>query len=190
MTLKLITYSRAFYPYVWQYKIMSMVEVFLVVRGDKLLKRSFAETCAYSSEGMPYGEIDALASGLSWIIQNVPDVSKERLEVVFCGAARTKVKKDIENGLLMNDYQLEHILAMICKFDGITYSSQGKIITEDDNDIFDLYNFANKVFEMYYGRDNGFMHTVYEEVGENKKMMIVGEPEIRWKTGSPTMGWS
>jgi hypothetical protein len=190
MTIKLITYSRAFYPYVWQYKITVMIEVFLVLRGDKLLKRSFAETSAYSSEGIPYGEIDAFAAGLSWIIQNVPDVDNERLEVVFCGAARTKVKKDIENGALFNNYKLESILAMICKFGGVIYSSQGKIITEDDNDIFNLYDFANKVFELHYGRDIGFMHTIYEEVGENKKMMIVGEPEIRLRGGSPTEGWS
>jgi hypothetical protein len=190
MTIKLITYSRAFYPYVWQYKTTVTIEVFLVLRGDKLLKRSFAETCAYANEGTSYGEIDAFAAGLSWIIQNVPDVDKERLEVVFCGAARTKVKKDIENGALFNNYKLESILAMICKFGGVIYSSQGKIITEDDNDIFNLYDFANKVFELHYGRDIGFMHTIYEEVGENKKMMIVGEPEMWLKYGSPTEGWS
>ena len=190
MTIKLITYSRTFFPYIWGYKIPVMIELFLVMRGDKLLKRSFTETSAYNNEGMPYAEIDALATGLSWIIQNVPDIYKERLEVVFCGAARTKVKKDIENGALFNNYKLERILKMICKFDGVIYSSQGKIITEDDNDIFNLYDFTNKVFELHYGRDIGFMHTVYEEVGEDKKMMIVGEPEIRWRNGSPVVGWS
>jgi hypothetical protein len=190
MTIKLITYSRTFFPYIWGYKIPVMIELFLVMRGDKLLKRSFTETSSYSNEGAPYAEIDAFAAGLSWIIQNVSDINKERLEVVFCGAARTKVKKDIENGILLNDYKLESILDMISKFDGITYSTQGKIITEDSDDKFDLYNFTNKVFEMHYGRNIGFMHTIYEEVGEDKKMMIVGEPEIRWRNGSPVVEWS
>ena len=190
MTIKLITYSRAFFPYIWQYKTTVMIGAFLVLRENNLLKRSFAELCGYMGEGTAYAEIDALAAGLSWIIQNVPDIERETLEVVFCGVARTKIKKDIENGALLNDYKLKQVLEMILKFDNVIYSSQGKIIGEDDDDTYNLYDFANKVFELYYGRNNGYMHAIYEEVGENRKMMIVGEPEMRWKKGLPIEEWS
>jgi len=173
MTIKLITYARAFFPYIWQYKTTTMIGVFLVLKDNKLLKRSFAEVCGYTNEGVAYAEIDALTAGLSWIIQNVPGIEREKLEVIFCGSARVRMKKDIENGALLNNYKLYQVLKMVLMFDDVSYHSQGKIISEDDDDTFDLYNFANKAFEFYYGRDNGYVHTIYEEVGENKKMMIV-----------------
>jgi hypothetical protein len=188
MTIKLITYARAFYPYIWGQKSTIMISVFLVIRDGKLLKRSFAEIDGYTNEGVLYAEIDALVAGISWIIQNVPDINREKLEVVFCGTSRTKIIKGIKNGEWFNDYKRAQVLGMVHQFDDVKYFSQGEII--DDNPIYDLYGFANKIFELYYGRDNGYLHTIYEETGENKKMMIVGEPEVRWKDGYPNTEWS
>jgi len=186
MTIKLITYSRAFYPYILGYKAMVIIGVFLVMDGDKLLKRSFAELCGYIGEGATYAEIDALGNGIRWIVCNVLDTQNEKLEVFFCGAPRARMKKDIENRVLMNNYRRDEIFNMIEKFKEVKYTSQGKIISEDD--IYDLYGFSNKVFELRYGRDNGYLHSVYETEGENVR--IVGEPELWWRHGMPSEAWS
>lgn len=186
MTIKLITYSRAFYPYVYGYKVLVIIGVFLVMRGEKLLKRSFAEMCGYTTVGMPYAEIDALKEGLSWIVVNVPEFEKENLEVFFCGVSRATMKKDIENGVTLNDASRKEIFEMIAKFESAKYTSQGKIISEDDT--YNLYDFANKVFELRYGRDNGYVHEVYEE--KKGKVRMIGEPELWWRNGSPAEVWS
>ena len=186
MTIKLITYSRAFFPYIFGYKIIVAIRVFLVTRDGKIIKRGFSETSSYAFNGMQYAEIDALGEGLSWIIANVPGFEKEKLEVFFCGASRTTMKKDIEVGVLMNGYRCKEIFDMIEKFDEVRYTSQGKIISEDS--AFDLYEFSNKVFELHYGRDNGYVHIVYEYI--NGKPHFIGEPELWWRNGAPSEAWS
>jgi len=190
MTIKLVTYARVFYPFVMQTKIPSSVAVYLVVRGDKLLKRSFTEILDYTSEySAHYSELDAFEHGLLWIVNNIPDANKERLDVVFSGSSRNNIKNDIEKGATLNGYLGEKISKLLLNFDSVTYSAQGKIYSDgDDNNMYNLYDFANKVFEMYYGRDNGFMHQVYDTV--NKQFVLMGEPEIRHGNESPKQGWS
>ena len=190
MTIKLITYARTFSPYSYQFKSNVCVSVFMVVRGDKLLKRSFKEINDYTPEfSAQYSEIDAFTAGLEWICKNIPDLSTERLEVVFSGISRTKIKKDIENSTTLNGYKRDHIFKMLEKFNAVLYSAQGKIYSEEENDMYNLYAFSDKIFEMFYGRDNGFMHQIYDTT-DSKHGIIVGEPELRWREGNPKSEWT
>jgi len=189
MTVKLITYARIFFPYEKQYKSAVGIAMFMVVRGDKLLKRSFKEIDDYTPMyAAQYCETDAFLAGLEWIQKNIPAIETERLEVVFSGAARTKVKNDIDNADTINGYRRNHILDIIKNFDSVVYSAQGKIYSEDENDMYNLYAFSDKVFEMHYGRDNGFMHQIYDATNP-KEIVLVGEPELRWRDGIPTEEW-
>lgn len=191
MTLKLITYTKSFYPYVYLFKNMIIIGVFLVFRDGKLLKRGFGEMTAYTSEHL--AESDTLVAGLSWITQNVPlpDTECESLNVIFCGGSRIAMKKNMEHGTISEIYRYDDIMTEIvkAKYGSVSYSAQGKII--DDNPIYDLFSFATKVFEMFYGKDNGYTHPVYEEVksGEKTKMMMVGDPEIRQRNKSIFTEW-
>lgn len=190
MTIKLITYVRGFYPYIGQSKSLVCVAVFMVVRGGKLLKRSFSEINCYTQEfAMQYSELDAFMAGLSWISENIPDLDKQKLEIVFSGSARTKIKNDIEKSTTVNNYNRSDILQMLKNFGSVTFSAQGKIYSDDDDDTFNLYEFSNKVFEMYYGRDNGFMHQVYENASNNT-IVLVGDPELRTRDERPIEEWS
>ncbi|HPE06145.1 MAG TPA: hypothetical protein PLW50_00290 [Smithellaceae bacterium] len=186
MAIKLITYSRMFFPFVWGSKLPVAVAVYLVMRGDKLLKRSFMHTTEYNSDGFQYAEIDALHEGLSWIIANVDNPDSESVDVVFCGATRVKVKNNIENGTTFNEYKLESILDMISKLKGIRYSVQGKIISDDP--VYDLYGFSTRAFEMYYGSDNGFTHDIFD-MKDPKHIKLVGEPEMWLRNGFVPARW-
>ncbi len=190
MTIKLITYARTFYPYVQQSKSTVGIALFMVVRGDKLLKRSFKEIDDYTNEyAAQYCETDAFVAGLEWIQNNIPAIETERLEVVFSGASRTKVKKDIDNAETINGYRRDKILGILKNFDSVVYSAQGKIYSDDDNDIYNLYAISDRMFEMHYGRDNGFMHQIYD-MENQKNIVTIGEPELRWSDGKPVTEWS
>jgi len=187
MSLKLITYTKSFYPYLFQLKIRSIIGVYMVLRDGKLLKRSFAEMVGYNDEEL--AESDALANGLAWISKNIPDIERERLDVALCGNGRTDMKKKLENGG-ENIHRRSEIMKIIIQFDEVHYAAQGKII--DDDPMYDLFGFANKVFELFYGRDNGYMHHVYEEeeIGGKIKVTMIGEPEIHHKNRKPDWVWS
>jgi hypothetical protein len=191
MTIKLVTYARVFYPYIMQTKLPVGIAVYLVVRGDKLLKRSFAEINSYTVEYAPYfSEIDAFTQGLDWIVNNVQYVHKQRLEVVFSGAARTKIKKNMDDKETDHNYDYIRISKLLSAFNAVVYSAQGKIYSDGDGDnIYNLYDFSNKVFEMFYGRDNGYMHQVFD-MTDPKYGIIVGEPEMRHRNGFPRTEWS
>lgn len=189
MTLKLITYVKSFYPYTYLFKRMIIIGVFLVFRDGKLLKRGFAEMTAYTSERL--AESDTLVAGLSWITQNVPDTECETLSVIFCGGSRMTMKKNMEHGTISEIYRYDDIMTEIVKskYDRVSYSVQGKII--DDNPVYDLFGFSTKVFEMLYGKDTGYTHPVYEEVenGDKKRVVMVGDPEIRQRNTSIFTEW-
>jgi hypothetical protein len=191
MTIKLITYTKSFYPYVYQFKNLVVIGVFLVFRDGKFLKRGFGEITGYTKEQL--AEFDTLAAGLSWITRNVPlpDTECETLNVIFCGGSRTSMKKNMERGAISDIYRYDDIMTEIvkAKYGSVSYSAQGKII--DDDPVYDLFGFATKVFEMFYGKDNGYTHPVYEEIknGEKTKMMMVGDPEIRQRTKTMDTEW-
>jgi len=187
MAIKLITYSRIFNPYVWGYKTNTVIVIYLVFDGEKFLKRGFAEHAEYTFGGAIYAEIDALDAGLLWITKNIPDFEKDNLEVIFCGASRAKLIKSANSGEPFSDYKTG-VLEIIRKFKGVRYSSQNKIIS--DNPVFNLYEFSNEVFELFYSRDNGYLHKVHDEIDEKKRIHLVGEPEIRWKNGAPATEWT
>ena len=128
-----------------------------------------------------------------WITKNIPveDTECEFLNVVFCGGSRTSIKKIMEQGTIPGIYRYDDIMTEIvkAKYGHVSYSAQGKIF--DDDPIFDLFGFATKVFGMLYGQDNGYTHSVYEEteVGGKKKMIMVGEPEIRQRNAPINTEW-
>lgn len=187
MSIKLITFSRVFFPFIWGYKATTMIVIYLVFNGETFLKRGFAELAGYTFSGVAHAEIDALTAGLSWITKNVPDFEKESLEVIFCGASRAKLLKGALSGESFSDYD-PGVLETIRKFKGVRYSSQNKIVSDDP--VFNLYGFSNEVFELFYSRDNGYLHKVHDEIDEKKRVHLVGEPEIRWKNGMPTTEWT
>jgi hypothetical protein len=194
MSLKLITYTKIFTPYIFGFKTPITLGIFVVTQGDKRLKRSFAEIDGFlAGDGILYPEIETFIAGLSWIIQNIPRNERKALDVVLSGAGRLKAKRDIGGGDLLNGYRDKDTFALIKEFNDISYTVQGKIISDDDDDTYDLPGFASKVFDMLYGKDNGYTHDIYEEHddGNGKKtMVVIGEPEIRWNRGAPSIVWS
>ena len=185
MTLKLITYTHTFNTYVWQMKTLTSIAVFLVVEDGVVLKRSAAEITCFKD--ILYAEIDALIAGLSWIIQNVEDVHTKSLDVIFCGSARMKIKRDITAGSMLNDYGYNELMTLVQEFNTVSYAIQGKII--DDDPVYDLTTFASKVFELMYGDDQSYSHQIISKDEATNKMTIVGEPEIHWRNGSPQEVW-
>ena len=164
----------------------TIIAVFLVIEDNKLLKRSFAEVT--DCKELLYAEIDALKAGMSWIVQNVEDIHAKSLDVIFCGGGRTKMKRDITAGSMLNEYGYRDLMKLVLEFNTVSYSIQGKII--DDDPIYDLYSYATKAFELMYGDDNGYMHKIIDKVEGTNKILIVGEPEIHWRNGSPQEVWS
>lgn len=165
-------------------KVITSIAVFMVVEDGVVLKRSAAEVTCFKD--LLYVEIDALVAGLSWIIQNVDDVHTKSLDVIFCGGARTKLKRDISAGSMINDYGYADIMKMVQEFNVVTYSTQGKI--DSDDSAYDLFGFASKVFALFYGDDQSYNHQIIEKDDKNH-MTIVGEPEIHWRNGAPKEVW-
>ena len=186
MTLKLITFTHAFNTYIWQIRHAPIIGVFLVVENNKVLKRSSSEI--FFCTDILYAEIDTLKAGMSWIVQNVEDIHAKSLDIIFCGGGRIKMKRDITAGSLLNDYCYRDLMKLVLEFNTVSYSIQGKII--DDNPVYDLYGYATKVFALMYGDDNGYTHQIVDKVEGTNRLIIVGEPEIHWRNGSPQEVWT
>ena len=186
MTIKLITYTKTFFPYTYQVKTPVIIGVFLVFKDNKFLKRGYGEITGYTKESL--AEFDTLAAGLKWMTQNIPDTECEALNVIFCGGSRNSMKKDMEHGAVSGIYRYDDIMTEIlkAKYDRVSYSAQGKII--DDDPVYDLFGFSTKVFENFYGKDNGWTHPVVEGWGE-KKVTMVGDPEIRQRGNQMNTEW-
>lgn len=176
-TVKLCTYSKAFYPYIHGYKIKDIIGAFVVIEDGKIIKRSFCECSLYSVED--HAETESFAKGVEWIVGHMDDLRDINLQVFFCGAARNNIKKKIDDGryFVQDRPRGENPIEDHCTFFGnekllkffnkVTYHTAASITINDgeDNDPdeverFSIYDTVNKFFTLLYGIDVNYGHTV------------------------------
>lgn len=204
-TVKLCTYSRSFYPYIWGQKNRVVVAAFLVLEDGRILKRGFRDCTEYSIED--HAENEAMAKGLNWIVANIDDLRDTNLQVFLCGAARNNIKKRVDDGSFFARDELRNNIKEPFGFPGnenlfklfnkVTYHVASRITIkdgEDDDDkteLFDMYAAATRFFSLLYGDDTNYGHTVIQDVEEDGiiKKIMVGMPEIRWRNGVPMSEW-
>jgi hypothetical protein len=180
-TVKLCTYTRGFYPTIWDYRIYTILAVFLVIVDGKIVKRSYSEM-AYTKSAEILAEFDALGAGLEWIVKNYTQEETE-VQILFCGAHRAQCKKifDDNETYPIHDINIHNLTK---KFAKVSHYSTARMNEAN------LYDMTNKIFALLYG-DSAFNHEVihkYEEDGIQKQI-LVGQPEIRWYMGAPKTLW-
>ena len=206
-TVKLCAYSRAFYPFVWGYKVKLVIGSFIIIENGKIIKRSFRECSDYFLED--HAESEAFAKGLEWIVAHVDDLRDTNLQVFFCGAARMKIKSRIDNGTYFPD--LEHLdfevepgafagnELLLKMFNKVTYHTAARVTIHDGEDddpekaeMFDIYSAVNKYFTLLYGDDINFGHKIIETAKENGKPVkrLIGLPELRWDSAHRITAWT
>jgi hypothetical protein len=198
-TVKLCTYSKSFYPYVWGMKTRVIVGAYVVIEDGEILKRSFRDCREYLFDD--HAENEAFARGLEWIVQNMDDLRDTNLQVFFCGASRNSMKKRVdENTLFASSRTLGGLPTedpvvfpgnekLFKLFNKVTYHTASRVTIHDgENDdpesaeTFDMYSAVSKFFALVYGDDINYGHTVYQT--ENSKMQLVGLPELRCNNNS------
>ena len=142
----------------------------------------------YTKGGEYRGEFDALRAGMEWIIGNVKNTRDTNLQVLFCGANRTKCKDIVDkSGIKFHENPTEqevplgnYIYELTKSFGGVSYYATAKLNEAK------LYDISNTIFELLYG-DSMFNHEVIREFEEDgiQKQALVGQPELRWKDGTP-----
>jgi len=189
--VKLCTYTRGFYPTIWNYRCFTVIGVYLVIIDGEIVKRSFCEM-GYTKEGEHRGEFDALRAGLEWIVKNVESARDTELQVLFCGANRDKCKKLVDTyGIHFHENPVEceiplenYIYELTNKFKKVSYYATSRLSEAK------LYDMSNTIFELLYG-DSGFRHEIISEFEEDgiTKQVLVGQPEIHWGQGMPKTTW-
>lgn len=205
-TVKLCTYSRSFYPYIWGQKNRTVIGAYLVLEDGKILHRGFRECYEYTSEY--HAEDEAMGKGLDWIVANVDDLRDTNLQVFLCGAARNDIKKRIDDGSFFARDELRNNIKdpfgfhgnenLFKLFNKVTYHVASRITIKDgENDddkteLFDMYAAATKFFSLLYGDDINYGHAITQDVEDNGivKKVLVGMPEIRWRNGVPISKWT
>jgi hypothetical protein len=204
-TVKICTYSRTFYPYIWGQKRSTIIGAYLVIEDGKIIKRGFRECYEYTAED--HAENEALTKGVEWVVANMDDLRDTNLQVFFCGAARNNMKKRADDGTFFS--RDENGLKVLFGFGGnekilklfnkVTYHVASRIVINDGDDddaekteLFDMYAVVNKYFSVLYGNDINFGHTIIEDVEDEGiiKKIMVGMPEIRWRYGAPINEWT
>lgn len=207
-TVKLCTYSRAFYPCVYGSKIKLVMAAFVIIQDGKIIKRSFRECHDYMVED--HAENEAFAKGLEWVVGNVDDLRDTNLQVIFCGAARTNnIKRINENRYFRDDLVAGAPVEDPCTFMGndkllklfnkVTYHQSASITVNDGDDDeggstrFKVYDAVNTYFGLLYGDDVNFGHKVFEHVPDETlvsgiRVILVGQPELHLNSvwGKPT----
>lgn len=207
--VKLCTYSRAFYPYVYGQKIRTVIGAFLIVVDGKIVKRSFCECYVFMIEDPV--ENEAFAKGLEWIVANMDDLRDINLQVFFCGAARNNIKKLIDDGSYFDtslEQQREHPHVfpgnskLLKLFNKVTYHTAARIVINDGEDDdpenterFDIYAAVSRYFTLLYGDDVNYGHIVYEHEKDDTlvsgdRVQLVGMPELRWRNNCPPSVWT
>ena len=214
-TINLCTYTRSFYPYIWQYKYRTVMAAFVVISDGKILKKSFKE-CYYYSSDYP-AEVESFENGLSWVVANVDDLRDVNLQVFFCGSGKVDVMKTIENGSFFikctdrmggSEFGVTHTISnldLLKMFNKVTYHTANRILVKSDEDFddddfskpskkFDVYESISKLFALLYGDDVNAGHRVIEDVRDPKtnviRKVLVGIPELRWAGGAPDTQWT
>ena len=192
-TIKLCTYTKSFFPYIYGQKQRIIMCMFLVIEDGKILKRSFSECSIFFAE--ENAEIGAFRTGLEWILQNKKNIGDINIQVIFCGAPRVEIKKKVDDGTFFSKspdgnyyetYCAGDIYPMLLLFNKVTYSTASRVMfgggKDDDSESarkFDMFGAVTKLFELFYGTDNGYGHPA-----------VGGQPELRWGNGAPREVWT
>ena len=209
-TVKLCTYTRAFYPCIYGSKVKLIVAAFIIIQDGKIVKRSFRECREYLVED--HAENEAFAKGLEWIVGNLDDLRDTNLQVFFCGAARTNIIKRItEKRYFSEDLVSGAPVDDVCTFMGnekllkffnkVTYHQSASITINDGEDDeessrFKVYDVVNTYFTLLYGDDVNPGHKVFEMIpdettksGHRVSMVGVPEPHFNASIGK-TPAWT
>lgn len=178
-----------------------MIGIYLVIVDGKIIKRSFSEL-GYTKTGEIGGEFDALNAGIEWIVNNIEDLHNTIIQVFFCGTHRTECKRMIDakdpipsGGMIGRNGEISQrgIETLTTKFGKIEYFTSSRVLTHEGSSkdtveakVFNLYDMANTIFELLYG-DSDFKHDVIvdDTVDGFTRKILVGQPEIRWRDGTP-----
>jgi len=171
--IKLYTYTRAFLPWIYQFRQKATVAIFVVVADGKLVKRSFTINGYFVDDTM--NEIDAFYEGITWVSENCDNLRDADLHVIFCGTGKNKLKELIDKGEYFAPYirdgtyahyRAGYILPLIEKFNKVSYYTSAKVMysSGDEDDPasaqkLDVGSIAYRLFTMTFGDDTEYKHT-------------------------------
>ncbi len=170
--IKLYTYTRAFLPWIYQFRQKATVAMFVIVDDGKLVKRGFTIN-GYAIDDT-LNEIDAFYEGIRWVSENCGNPRDADLHVIFCGIGKNKMKEIIDKGEYFapyiadgtyNHYRAGDILPYIDTFNKVSYYTSAKVMytTGDEDDPaslqkLDIGSIAYRLFAMTFGDDTEYKH--------------------------------
>lgn len=144
--------------------------------SEKILKRSYSEM--FMSTNIYYSTVESLAFAMESAMKM--DLSGS-LEIIVNGSEADEVIKSITNEKLRGNYCNSMIIDNIKlwkKTRGDVTFASGRSVRGSN-----LHKLLDYAAEVAYGDeyDRGYNHTVYDHIGDETRLTLVGKPELRSK---------